>query len=130
LTTTAASGLSAGQVASIIGVSPSGFNGTVILTGATPPYTLVYQSNLGTLSGSGGYVQTGDVYYYCVAKRSQKLILLGPFTSDNMQNRINANLDGLQIVAVVTLTNSGGQISQSGGGGTPIIGSPTAGSFF
>jgi hypothetical protein len=131
ITTTTASGLVAGQIATLVGVDPANYNGTFVLTGATAPYTLVLQNP--SASGSyvsGGYVQTNAVYYYAVAKRSQNIILFGAYTADTASNRLQVNKDGLQIVAVVTLTNSGGQVSSSGGGGTPITGSPTAGSFF
>jgi hypothetical protein len=130
VTTSAASGISAGQAATIVGVTPSSFDGTFVMTSATPPYGLTYQSSLGTLSGSGGYVQTNSVYYYTVKKRDPTVHLFGPYPSDTMQNRLQANFDGTQIVAVVVITNGGGQVLQSGGGGSPIVGSPTAGSFF
>jgi len=131
LTTTVASGLSAGQAATIVGVTPASFNGTFGITSATPPYTLTYQSSLGTLTGSGGYVQTNGVYYYTVKKRDPTVHLSGPYASDTMQNRLQVNYDGFQIVAVVVITNSGGQVLLSGGGGSPITGaSPAAGAFF
>lgn len=130
VTTSSASGLAGGQIATIAGVTPASFNGTVQLTSATPPDTLTYQSNLGTLTGSGGYVQTNGVWYYTVKKRSQHITILGPYSADTAQNRLQASYDGYQIVAVVVLTASGGQVGQSGGGGSPIVGSPTAGAFF
>lgn len=128
--TSTASGLVAGEVATIEGVTPSQFNLTAVLTSATPPFTLTYQASLGTVTGSGGDVQRNGVYYYAVRKRSTGIFLLGPFSGDTAQNRIQANFDGFQIVAVVVITASGGQVAQSGGGGSPIVGSPAAGSFF
>jgi hypothetical protein len=128
--TTAPSGLAAGQAATITGVTPASFNGTFGLTSVTLPDTFTYQLDLGTLSGSGGSVLLNSVYYYAVQKRDPTVHLLGPFPSDTMQNRLQANFDGFQIVAVVVITNNGGQVSLSGGGGSPIVGSPTAGSFF
>jgi hypothetical protein len=127
----AATGLVAGQIATISGVTPSVFNGTFPLTSSTGGgAVLTYQEDLGTASGSGGNVQVNGCYYYAVQKRSQYIFLLGPFFGDTAQNRLEANNDGFQVVAVVVITNSGGQISQSGGGASPIIGSPTAGVFF
>lgn len=127
----AASGLTAGEVATITGVTPSVFNGTFPLTSSTGGgAVMTYQEDLGTASGTGGFVQVNGVYYYSLRKRLQALTLHGPFSGDTLQNRIEACFDGGQIVAVVTITNSGGQISLSGGGGSPIVGSPTAGSFF
>ena len=127
----AASGLVGGNVATITGVSPSSFNGTFTLASSSSGgAALTYQDDLGTLSGSGGYVAVNGVYYYALRKKTMGLTLLGPFSGDTLQNRIQANYDGYQVVCVVTITNSGGQISLSGGGGSPIVGSPTAGSFF
>ena len=130
ITTATASGLVAGQVVTINGVAPPEFNLTAVLTSSTPPFTLTFQASLGTLTGLGGFVQVNGVYYYAVRKRSTKIILLGPFTGDTAQNRLQANFDGFQIVAVVVITNDGGQVSQSGGGGSPVVGSPAAGAFF
>ena len=130
VTTTAPNGLSSGEVVGISGVTPSGFNGTQQLTSATPPVTFTYQDSLGTVSGSGGVVSLNGVYYYAVAKRSRKITILGPFFADTAQNRLDANFDGFQIVAVVVITGSGGSVSQTGGGGSPVIGSPAAGAFF
>ncbi len=131
ITTTTASGLTAGEIATLVGIDPASYNGIFQLTGATPPYTLVCHNP--SASGayvSGGFVQISSVYYYGVAKRSQNIILFGPFNADSASNRLQVNGDGFQIVAVITLTNSGGQVSSSGGGGTPIVGSPTGGCFF
>lgn len=129
--TCAATGLVAGQVATITGVTPASFNGTFVLTSSTGGgTTLTYQLDLGTVSGAGGNVQINGVYYYSLKKRLTALSLHGAFSGDTLQNRIQACFDGSQIVAVVTITNSGGQIALSGGGGSAIVGSPTAGSFF
>jgi hypothetical protein len=127
----APSGLAAGQVATIAGVAPSTFNGSFVLTSSTGGgANLEYQDDLGTVTGAGGFVQVNGVYYYAVRKRSTVITLLGPYPSDTAQNRLNANFDSFQIVAVVTVTNSGASLTDTGGGGTPIIGSPTAGAFF
>jgi hypothetical protein len=129
--TCAASGLVAGQVATITGVTPSSFNGTFVLTSSTGGgANLQYQLDLGTVTGSGGDVQKNGVYFYTAAKRSTALKLLGPYAADTQNNRLGANHDGYQIVAVVVITASGIGITNSGGGLTPIGGTPTAGSFF
>lgn len=115
----------------ITGVSPPSFNGGYIVTSSSGGgTTLTYDLNVGTLSGSGGHVEISNVYYYAIKKRNPAIYLFGPFNADTQSNRLNANFDGTQIVAVVVLTASGGQISQTGGGGSPILGSPAAGSFF
>ena len=129
--TAAATGLAAGQVGTITGVAPSSFNGTfTMITSSGGGANLQYQLDLGTVSGAGGFVQVNGCYYYAVKKRTNFISLLGPFSGDTLQNRLQANFDGFSIVAVVVLTASGGQVAQSGGGGSPIVGSPTAGSFF
>lgn len=130
IVTVTPSGLSAGEAMTVAGVTPASFDGTFEITSATPPDDLTYQLSLGTLSGTGGFVQTNGIYYYYVNKRDPTVHMAGPFTSDTMQNRIQTCFDGAQIVAVVAITNDGGQVQQSGGGGSPILGSPTAGSFF
>jgi len=129
--TTGATGLVTGDVMTVVNVTPPSFNGSYIITSSSGGGAfLTYNANLGTLAGSGGQVEIANVYYYAVRKRETTVQLLGPFNGDTAQNRLNANFDGFQIVAVVVLTASGGQISQSGGGGSPILGSPAAGSFF
>ena len=119
-----------GQVVTILGVSPSGFNGPWELTSYTPPNEFTYQDFLGTVSGSGGSVELGNTYYYTATKRSTFVRLVGPLSGDTAYNRLKVCADGSQILAVVTLTSSGGVVAQSGGGGSPIQGSPTAGVFF
>jgi hypothetical protein len=127
----APTGLIAGNVATITGVTPSSFNGTFVITSSTGGgANLTYQLDLGSTSGSGGFVQVNGVWYYAIQKRLNALKLLGPFSGDTAQNRLQASNDGFQIVAVVVITSSGGQISLSGGGGSPIVGAPTAGAFF
>lgn len=125
-----ATGLTAGQSMTIHGVSPASFNGSFPVTSATPPYTLTYQLDLGTVSGSGGDVELNNCYYYTIAKRKSVVALIGPTNGDTSQNRLQACLDGTQIVAVVVLTNSGAQVSSSGGGGSAISGPVCAGAFF
>jgi hypothetical protein len=127
----APTGIVAGEVITVAGVTPSSFNGTFTVTSSVSGgTTITYQLDLGTTSGSGGTVQTNGVYYYAATKRQNHLTLFGPFPGDTLINRINSNFDGTGIVVVVVVTASGGQIAQSGGGGSPIVGSPTAGSFF
>lgn len=131
ITTATPSGLVAGQIATIVGVDPPVYNGTRQLTSATPPFTLTYNdSGASGAYVSGGFVQVQGVYCYGVRKRSTSITLFGPFSSDSAQNRLQVNFDGFQIVAVVVVTADGGQVEQSGGGGSPIVGSPAGGAFF
>lgn len=124
-------GLVAGNLMTIDGVLPTNFNGAFIVESSTGGgSTLTYTAQVGTGSGAGGNVEIANVYYYTAQKKNTQIQLLGPFNGDTAQNRLQVCYDGFQIVAVVVLTASGGQVSQSGGGGTPIVGSPTAGSFF
>jgi hypothetical protein len=131
VTTSPATGLVAGQLMTVDGVTPGGFNGAFFVSASSGGgATLKYIAPVGPLAGTGGSVEISNVYYYTASKRSTQLQLVGPFNGDTAQNRLTVNFDSQQIVAVVTLTASGGQVSSSGGGGTPIVGSPTAGSFF
>ena len=130
LQTTVPTGLTIGQVMTVTGVSPVGFNGAYPITGTAIGNTLYYQDDLGTVGGSGGSVEINNVYYYAVKKRSTLVNLFGPFNGDTASNRLQVNQDGNQIVAVVVLTASGSQVASSGGGGSVIVGSPTAGVFF
>ncbi len=128
--TTTASGLSQGQIMTVTGVSPAGFNGAYPIVSATPPYTLTYQDDLGSVSGSGGSIEVNNTYYYYVRKRSTLVNLSQSFNGDTAANRLLVSSDGAQIVAVVTLTASGAQVAATGGGGSVITGPPTAGAFF
>lgn len=121
--------LVAGNAATVDGVTPSAFNGTWALTSVVGT-TIRWQESLGSVTGSGGTLYVNGVYYYAAKKRSNNIYLLGAFSGDTAQNRLQANFDGFQIIAVVVVTASGGQVAQSGGGGSAIVGSPTAGSFF
>ena len=127
--------IAAGNAGTIAGVSAVAFNGTftlisVVIDTIGMTVTVEYQDPSAPGSGTGGYFQLNGVYYYAAKKRSQDIYLLGPYESDTNQNRINAAFDGYQLVCVVVITNSGGQVAQSGGGGSPLVGSPASGSFF
>lgn len=127
----AASGLVAGEVATIVPGTNATFAGTFQLTSSTGGGAVLQMQNP-SASGtdSSGFVQVGSIYYYSISKRMNNLVLNGPFTTDNATNRLTVCVDGSQIVAVITITNSGGQVSSSGGGGTPLVGPPASGSFF
>lgn len=128
----AASGLIAGEVATIVPGTNSTFAGTFQLTSSTGGGSVLqYQDPSASGTDTSGFVEVNGVYYYTLKKRSQTLVLRGPFTIDSCQNRLQVCFDGSQIVAVIVVTNSGAQVQLSGGGGTPITGaSPGAGAFF
>jgi hypothetical protein len=128
--TTTATGLTAGSAMTINGVTPSQFNGSFPVLTVISPTEFTYQDLIGTGTGSGGTVELNDVYYYTVNKRDPTVHLLGPYNGDTAENRLQVCFDGSQIVAVVVLTASGTLAGSSGGGGSPIQGSPTAGVFF
>jgi hypothetical protein len=130
VTTATPHGLIAGEVAFIDGVTPSSFNGAFAVTGVSSTTVFTYEIVTGAPSGSGGTVSLGGVYYYYATKQSKTMALIGPFSADTPQNRLNANTDTKQIVAVAVLSSSGGVNGQSGGGGTPTIGAVNSGSFF
>jgi len=127
----AATGLSTGDIATIIGGTNASFSGTFQLISSTGGGTVLqYQSSVASGTDTGGFVQVNGVHYYAAKTKNPNIFRFGPFTGDTMFNRMNSNFDGTQIVAVVVITATGAQIAQSGGGGSPIVGSPTAGSFF
>jgi hypothetical protein len=130
VTTATAHGLIAGDVAFLTGVTPSDFDGAFAVTGVGSPTTFTFNIVTSAGSGAGGTVSLGGVYYYYAVKNSKVVNLIGPFSADTPQNRLNANTDGKQIVAVAVLTSSGGVNEQSGGGGTPTTGAVNSGSFF
>lgn len=125
------SGLVAGEVATIVPGTNATFAGTFQLISSTGGGSVLQMQN-SSASGTdaSGDVQTGHIYYYSIKKRAKNLVLNGPFSVDNASNRLEVCADGSQIVAVVTVTNSGGQLASSGGGGTPLTGPPASGSFF
>jgi hypothetical protein len=127
----AASGLVAGEVATIVPGANTTFAGTFQLISSTSGGAVLQMQNP-SASGTdtSGYVQINGIYYYSVKKMSQQMILNGPYSIDNASNRLQVCADGSQIVAVVTITNSGAQIASCGGGGTPLTGPPASGSFF
>lgn len=127
----APSGLIAGEVATIVPGSNQSFAGTFQLTSSTGGGTVLQMQNPNaTGTDSSGFVQENGVWYYAIQKKTQSLILSGPYSADTLQNRLQVSYDGSQIVAVVTVTNSGAQIASSGGGGTPLTGPPASGGFF
>jgi hypothetical protein len=130
VTTSAAHGLVAGDVAFISGVTPTDFNGAWGVTGVGSSTTFTFNFIGTPTSGTGGSVSLGGVYYYYAVISSAVMNLVGPFAGDTPQNRLNANTDGKQIVAVAVLNSSGGVNAQSGGGGTPTTGAVNSGSFF
>lgn len=125
-----AHGLIAGEIVYIAGNSAAIYNATWQVSGVTPPNTFTIQGSFGITPGLGGTASLGGVYYYVAQKKKLTLTLVGPFDADTPQNRLLANLDGSQIVAVAVVNGSGGVPSQSGGGGTPTTGAVNAGSFF
>lgn len=123
-------GVVAGSSVTIASVSPASFNGSFTVATVIDSTHFTYQLDLGTASGSGGTVDLNNVWYYAIYKRQSNITLLGPYSGDVAQNRLEAGYDGYTILAVVVVTASGASISSSGGGGSPITGSPTAGCFF
>ena len=127
----APTGLVSGEIATIVPGSNSTFAGTFqLLSSSSSGSVLQYQSSSASGSDISGHVQENGVYYYSVRKGSRFLTLSGPYTSDTANSRLEVNFDGSQIVAVVVITSSGAQTANSGGGGSPITGSPTGGVFF
>jgi len=127
----AATGLVAGEVVTCVPGSNLSYAGTFQLTSSASGGTVLqWQSGAAAGTDTTGDIQVQGVFYYTLPKRSRTLHLAGAFSADNLTNRLSVSSDGTQIVAVVTITNSGAQISQSGGGGTPLTTNPAAGGIF
>jgi hypothetical protein len=124
-------GLVMGDYMNVAGVSPAVYNGSYpILSSTGGGATLTYENDSASGSPSGGTVSTGNIVYYGARKRSSAIYRIGSFSSDTQQQRLVINGDGFGIVAVVSISAQGATNSQSGAGATPIIGTPSAGSFF
>lgn len=126
-----ATGLVSGELATIIPGSNATYAGTFqVVFSSGGGSTLQVQNQAASGSDSSGFVQVGSVWYYSLKIKSRVILLTGPFSTDTSQNRLGLCADGSQIVAVVTVTATGAQISNTGGGGTPLTGAPASGSFF
>lgn len=126
-------GLSVGSSMTISGAVPSAYNGSYQVTGVLSSTSFTYQADVGTgYATTPGNLNLNNVFYYAARKRSSNILLVSgsPFSGDTASNRLNASYDGNQIVAVVVLTANGPEISSTGGGGSPLIGSPASGVFF
>lgn len=131
--TASPSGLAVGSSMTISGAVPSAYNGSYEVASIISSTSFTYQADVGTgYATTTGFLNLNNVYYYAAKKRSSILILVSgsPYSGDTAANRINASYDGSQIVAVVVLTANGVQVSSTGGGGSPLIGSPAGGVFF
>ena len=128
--------IAAGNVGTIAGVADSTYDysgplNSVVINTTALTVTVQYQQTTTNSSSTGGTFSTGGIYYYVAVKRSSEIPApLGPYASDTAVNRLNACFDGSQIIAVVAVTSSGGQVANSGGGGSAITGTPTSGCFF
>ena len=127
----AATGLVAGEVVTCAPGLNYSYSGTFQLTSSASGGTILqWQSGSAAGTDTSGYIQVQGVYYYYLRKRTRTLLIGGPFSADTLTNRLSVSADGNQIVAVVTITNAGAQISQTGGGGTPLTTNPAAGGIF
>ena len=123
------SGLAGGAYVTIAGVTNPAFDGfvqTSTITGST----LTYPSTLAPTTSGGGTVTTAGVYYIFVEQGNPNPQYIGvPTTADTPFNRLPTSTDQKQLIAIATVNGSGGDSTQSVGGGTP--GSTlNAGSFF
>lgn len=106
-----------GDFISIAGVSNSSFDGSFQITGGGGT-TFTWNQSGANASSSGGGASQGTVYYYFIGVNSRTLALAGPYSGDTQENRLNVNIDGTVLVAVIVLTGSGVDLSQSAGGAT------------
>jgi hypothetical protein len=124
--TTGANTLQTGETVSVAGVGDTSYNGTFVLTfvgiGGSPPGPVFQYAQAGTnSSSSGGTISLFGVYYYVINPLIGKVYRVGPFAVDTAQNRLNAASDGISIIAVSTITGSGGNTTNSAAGATSPI---------
>ena len=99
-------------------LSDSTFVGTFTLLTAPDNTHFTYQQFAPNANATGGVASSGGVYYYHLRKNANTLARVGPFGADTWSNRLAASVDGQTIVAVAVVTSSGGDLTQSGAGGT------------
>lgn len=129
ITTTALSGVVAGNYVTITGVSDSDFDGTWLVSGVTGD-VFTFATTIAAASATGGSVTTASVYYFYATASSQNVQYIGvASTADTPYNRLPTSTDGRQLIAIATVSGSGGVSAQSAGGGTPSS-TLNAGSFF
>ena len=121
--TTTANTLQAGDTIVITGVGDGSYDGQFVLsfvgTGGSPPGPVFQFSQAGAnSSSSGGTISLFGIYYYCIDPVLLKIFRIGPYSVDNLANRINAQQDGGTLIAVAAVTASGGDTVNSAGGGT------------
>lgn len=92
---------------------------TIVTPGSVFTYT---QDGPNATSTAGGSISLGSVYYYYIRHGMDTLSLIGGFSSDTWENRIQASYDGSTIVGVVTLNSSGLDTVNSAAGATaPVV---------
>jgi len=118
-------GLTAGQSVLIAGVgggagSGPSYSGTFILSSATSTTLIWNQFGQAPdpVGNSGGTVTSSGVFYVYLKYPSQNLAISGPFDSDSQQHRLEANIDGQVMIAVVVVDSSGVVSTQSAAGAT------------
>lgn len=110
-------GLIAGQSIFESGALDASFDGTFILLSVSPT-TLTWQQAGVIATTTGGIISNSGVYYIYLKFPSQNLAFSGPFSDDSQQNRLNSNLDGQVLVAVVAINGDGVIPTQSAAGAT------------
>lgn len=120
------SGLTVGEGVYIQGVSDTSFDGTFVLTAASPTSISWAQPGLPDVStpATGGTLSTAGVFYFYLRYPSQTLAVDGGtsgagYPSDTQQNRLNSNRDGQTIIAVAVVNSSGLVTTESAAGATP-----------
>lgn len=116
--TTGPNALVVGQTVAIVLSADGSFNGQFVLaTAASPNFTYNQSAPNGT--SAGGNITFGSVYFYIRRTGQNVLTRVGPYAADTWSNRLTASFDGGTIVAVATVTGSGGSDAASSAGATP-----------
>jgi hypothetical protein len=116
--TSTATGYAPGSVINAGAVSDSSFDGSFVLVTAVGT-TLTWAQVAPNASATGGTVSEGSVYYYRLGRNQKTLSLIGPYSADSQQSRLQANTDGGVLIGVVVLNGSGVDLTQSAAGATP-----------
>lgn len=103
----------------IAGALDASFDGTFVVATVPSPTTFTYPQAGVDASTTGGSITTGRVFFYFLRSGSRTLSLSQPFDTDTQSNRVAANQDGSVLIAVVSVSGSGIDLTASAAGATP-----------
>ena len=117
--TSGSSGLAPTDEFTVAGALDSSFDGSFTVATVINPTTFTYPQSGADTSTTGGSFTTGQVYYYFLSRGSRILSLSHSVDTDTQSNRVKVNRDGNVLIAVVSVTPSGIDLTASAAGATP-----------